>query len=49
MVVFPQAPELCTGRPQIAKNRQQALAQEKSPVVIDRNASIHICTPPYYN
>lgn len=49
MVVFPQAPELSTGRPQIAKNRRQVIAQEKYPLSIDHMQILHTSTTPYYN
>ena len=49
MVVFPQAPELSTERPQITKNRAQTVAQENSPLSIDHTQIIHTSTTPYYN
>lgn len=49
MVVFPQAPELSTGRPQIATNRRQVIAQENSPPATGQTRIVHISTTPYYN
>ena len=49
MVVFPQAPELSTGHPQVAKNCGQIVPQENSPLSIDQIRTIHTSTTPYYN
>lgn len=49
MVVFPQAPELSTGRPQIVMNREQVVPQDNPPLPIDQIQIIHTSTTPYYN
>jgi hypothetical protein len=49
VVVFPQAPELSTGRPQNAKNRRQGSAQENRQTSSDQTQPFHTSTTPYYN
>ena len=49
MVVFPQAPELSTGRPQFAKNHVQGTPQAKSQSATAQFGAFHISTTPYYN
>jgi hypothetical protein len=49
VVVFPQAPELSTGRPQTAKNRGQGHPQEIHQPLVDQNPLFHTSTTPYYD
>ena len=49
MVVFPQAPELSTSRPQVAKNHRQAFPQENCLSSADQTNLFHTSTTPYYN
>jgi hypothetical protein len=49
VVVFPQAPELSTGRPRIAKNYRHTLPQPNSPSPVDQIEIVHTSTTPYYN
>jgi hypothetical protein len=49
VVVYPQAHELSTARPQIAKNRRQAIPQENSQLTPAHIETFHTSTTPYYN
>jgi hypothetical protein len=49
VVVYPQAHELSTDRPQIAKNHRQAIPQENSQLATGHIETFHNSTTPYYN
>jgi hypothetical protein len=49
VVAFPQAPELSTDHPPVAKNHRQGFAQEKPQSVPGQTDTIHTSTTPYYD
>lgn len=49
MVVYPQAEELSTGRPQIAKNPLQGTPQANRQPPPRQKRHIHTSTTPYYD